>query len=419
MVNYKSKYLAMKLKYINAKQKAGMNTTDVVGSLLRIPLGAPQSPDICDNINMYTDNHKKFVECEKLKPQCEYKFNQCFKTGFARFELNRDQLIRFTELFEDVNFDDPDIIKLRDEVAQLKKNIDYDTNNSTLSTLKKELFKKIKQYIDLAKKEVPLSTIMELLAEYNPNTNEFNIAITVRIHKLLDEFKELDMMFDNLLDEKNYVVLLQNYNRCKTITKTLSLFCSMNKTINEYCKTINIDTRTMYQNLFQKNNIFSKMPDPDKPIPWDYVGFDLTDLDLSNLDLSGFNFTYANLSGTNFNDATLIRTNFTHANLSMTEFQNADLKNAILHHMVGYETSFVGANLTDATITDAFLDEVYFIRANLTDANLSNSASDTGVIFDGANLTDANFTKTSFVRASYEGANLTNTNFSGAFFVEY
>ena len=186
MVNYKSKYLAMKLKYINAKQKAGMNTTDVVGSLLRMPLGAPQpAADLCANINMYTDNHRRFLECEKAKPQCEYKFNQCLKKGFAEFELNRDQLIRFTELFENVHFEDPDIIVIRVEVAQLKKNVDNDANNPTL---KKELYKKIKQYIDLVKEEFPVSTIMELLGiktEFNKNTKEFNVAIHIEIGKLI------------------------------------------------------------------------------------------------------------------------------------------------------------------------------------------------------------------------------------------
>ena len=67
--------------------------------------------------------------------------------------LNRDQLIRFTELFENVHFEDPDIIVIRVEVAQLKKNVDNDANNPTL---KKELYKKIKQYIDLVKEEFPL-----------------------------------------------------------------------------------------------------------------------------------------------------------------------------------------------------------------------------------------------------------------------
>jgi len=428
MVNYKSKYLAMKLKYINAKQKAGMNTTDVVGSLLRMPLGAPQpAADLCANINMYTDNHRRFLECEKAKPQCEYKFNQCLKKGFAEFELNRDQLIRFTELFENVHFEDPDIIVIRVEVAQLKKNVDNDANNPTL---KKELYKKIKQYIDLVKEEFPVSTIMELLGiktEFNKNTKEFNVAIHIEIGKLIDEFNELDMMFEQLLDEENYLRLLQNYDRCKTITKRIAVLCNINKDIRSYCIKFNIDPNRMYRNLFVKNNIYSRERPEGLSVREKMLfrGVDLTELDLSNLDLSRLDFTYANLSGTNFNDATLIRTNFTKTELQMTEFQNANLKNAIFHRTRGYETFFISSDLSDANFTHAFLDDTHFDKSNLTNADFSNTSSDGQTTFYGSNLTDAKFIGAQLVRAGFgesspyfgeaEGANLTNTNFSGAF----
>jgi len=432
MVNYKSKYLAMKLKYINAKQKAGMNTTDprdLVSSLIGMPLGMPQAaPDICANINAIQSNHIRFEECEKLKPQCEYKFNQCLKKGFAQFELNRDQLIIFTEIFENVHFDDPDIIEAKNEVGQLKKNLDDDTYNSAQKKLiYNRLLEVIRQYIHLVTNVIPVSTIMELLGiktQYNENTGAFNIAIINKIIILVNEFKELDKKFDELLDQKNYLVLLQNYDRCKTITKTLALFCSINRELRSYCKDRNFDPNRMYDDLFNKNNIYSRKPPEDEE---DFnmedvlvFGSDLSHLDLSNLDLSGFTFGY-----TNFEHATLIGTNFTNANFSYVKFDHAILTNAKLDNIQVFDTSFVDANLINATLINAFLEDTQFNNAKLNNADFSDSASEGGVTFYGANLTDAKFINAGLVRARFgqvseifgenEGANLTNTNFTRAF----
>lgn len=142
--------------------------------------------------------------------------------------------------------------------------------------------------------------------------------------------------------------------------------------------------------------------------------------DLSNKTMTRLNLNKADFSGSNFYRSNLSGGTFIQSNLKGAQFRRA-----YLVRLRGEDVDMSGANFEDATLTEAELQNSMFAdadlrRADLTRVNFAESdftnASLISVIAPDANFTGANFTNARLDHINLQNAVLSGSNFAKARF---
>lgn len=128
-----------------------------------------------------------------------------------------------------------------------------------------------------------------------------------------------------------------------------------------------------------------------------FAVLNLSGSDLSNLDLTGVNFNNATLEGTIFAGSILTDATFFNADLQGADFTQAEVAG----------TSFVQANLSNAMLVGIRGSGADFRQAVLVNASLTGISDLPGAHFESAVLAQANLTGSRFPAASFDRADLT------------
>ncbi|NMF64737.1 pentapeptide repeat-containing protein [Brasilonema octagenarum] len=139
----------------------------------------------------------------------------------------------------------------------------------------------------------------------------------------------------------------------------------------------------------------------------------LNKANLSNARLTAANLSSAQLEGADLEGAVLENVSLTGADLSDAQLKDADLYAARLGRVIAVGTQFSFANLTKTDWQGADLTGAYFDHANLKDANL-NATRLTKAILRSANMENANLRNADLSFADLQGANLAGADFQGA-----
>lgn len=145
----------------------------------------------------------------------------------------------------------------------------------------------------------------------------------------------------------------------------------------------------------------------------DWTGCDKRHLHLKGEDLSAAALAGADLSRSDFLEATLRRAVLSGANLSRTRFDSADLRDADLSKAHAYRAQFRGTDLSRARLEDADFQRADFAKARLIEAVLAD-ANLQEASFREANLQHANLRGSNLMRADLRGADLAGADLAGA-----
>lgn len=130
---------------------------------------------------------------------------------------------------------------------------------------------------------------------------------------------------------------------------------------------------------------------------------DLREENFNNFDFSGYDLT-----GVNFENASLKQASFSNTPLYQAIFSGADLSEVNLTRKMLSDTSLAGANLSCSILSESVLDGSDLSYANLEGVDLSDAS------LQQANLSNASLREAYLARACFVGANLYRTNFSNS-----
>ncbi|UTW12922.1 pentapeptide repeat-containing protein [Marinobacterium rhizophilum] len=148
-----------------------------------------------------------------------------------------------------------------------------------------------------------------------------------------------------------------------------------------------------------------------------FLGYSvLSSFDFSGADLKGTEFCVTDLANSNFTGAQLMSSNFAEADLTGSSFQEAFLTDANFEDARMFRVNLNDAVLFRAKLQRAGLMNANFNGANLTSANLEE-ATLTDATLVGATLVKANLEESDLIEANLQNAKLVRTNLKGAILV--